>query len=231
MCTLLTMSISCSHPKVITYILLCGFCPFAGEDDIQTMNLVQTAPLEFPSPEWDLISAEAKDFVESLLQREAFMRPTAAQALEHPWMAQFQVAETADAPDIPRPKPFCNSNTPSLPDKSIGSLELRLNSTRRTAFQKFLGDLKLKKVLNGTVQHVLSPLEARHLGDVFKRVDLDKDSKITAEDIDKAAQSSKFSVSVREHLKEMGSLLKKRPHFSLDIRPFINAMDRRAQSE
>lgn len=74
---------------IITYILLCGFAPFAGDDDLETLRLVETAKLEFPSPEWDDISPQARHFVSMLLHREAFQRPTAAEALQHPWITMF----------------------------------------------------------------------------------------------------------------------------------------------
>jgi serine/threonine protein kinase len=41
---------------------------------------------EFESPYWDDISAPAKDLVTSMITVEAGKRPTAAQALQSPWV-------------------------------------------------------------------------------------------------------------------------------------------------
>lgn len=52
---------------VITYILLCGYPPFYGDSDTEIFDSVRTGRFEFPSPEWDTISTEAKDFVTFLI--------------------------------------------------------------------------------------------------------------------------------------------------------------------
>ena len=46
------------------------------------------ADLDFIGQPWDEISRDAKDLVQKLLTRDASRRPTAAEALSHPW---FQV--------------------------------------------------------------------------------------------------------------------------------------------
>ena len=71
---------------IITYILLCGYPPFAGYNVHKTLELVQGATLEFGSPEWDTISAEAKEFTSQLLRRDPTCRPTANEAMQHPWL-------------------------------------------------------------------------------------------------------------------------------------------------
>jgi serine/threonine protein kinase len=55
---------------VITYILLCGYPPFYGESDTEIFDSVRTGRFDFPSPEWDTISDNAKDFVKFLLQKD-----------------------------------------------------------------------------------------------------------------------------------------------------------------
>jgi serine/threonine protein kinase len=52
---------------VIAHIILCGFAPFSSGNDVEIVRLVKTAKVEYPSPEWDTIFKEAKDFVQSLL--------------------------------------------------------------------------------------------------------------------------------------------------------------------
>ena len=143
--------------EVIAYILLCGFPPFSGGSDIETLHLVETAKVEYPSPEWDTISNEAKDFVQHLLQRDAYQRPTAANAMEHPWIAIHVVP-----PGLPKPRPFREQSF-------MTSTELRMDSERRSAFQKFLAKIKVTKTLYVWVAEVLTPVEARGLGKIFQR--------------------------------------------------------------
>jgi calcium-dependent protein kinase len=164
---------------VIAYILLCGFAPFAGDSDLDTLHLVRTGPLEFPSPEWDDISAEAKDFVTQLLDRDPITRPTADEAMHHPWIAKHVVE-----PGIPKPIAFRSRSTSE-------SSTLRLNSERKAAFQKFLHSIKIKKTLD-SVSDVMTPSEASFLGKLFRRVDKDHDGKIRLEDLDSAVKSGTF---------------------------------------
>ncbi len=42
--------------------------------------------LDFDKPWWNGISEEAKDFCRMLLQRDPAKRPTAKEALKHPWL-------------------------------------------------------------------------------------------------------------------------------------------------
>jgi len=64
---------------IIMYILLCGYPPFEPENGITT--------LEFPSPEWDEISKEAKDLIAQLLDKDPVKRPLANLVLRHPWIS------------------------------------------------------------------------------------------------------------------------------------------------
>jgi calcium-dependent protein kinase len=54
---------------VITYILLCGYPPFYGDNDTQIFESVKVGKFDYPSPEWDDISNSAKDFINKLLQK------------------------------------------------------------------------------------------------------------------------------------------------------------------
>jgi len=73
---------------VITYVLLCGFTPFYGDNQRQLFERILHAKFDFPSPEWDDVSATAKDFVTKLLVVNPAERLTAEQALKHPWIIE-----------------------------------------------------------------------------------------------------------------------------------------------
>jgi calcium-dependent protein kinase len=210
---------------VITYILLCGFCPFSGETDCETLNLVKNGKLEFPSPEWDMISKDAVDFVRALLNRDPLARPTAAQALQHPWIAPHVVK-----PGIPPPRPFTLSKTSSNSDGYDRSISLSMDSTRCVAFRKYLAASKMRKALTRASMD-LTPQEASLLGEVFAKVDQDKDGCITTSDLDTALKAPDFSSVVRRNLKQMKSHLIRYPSVTFDIRPFMPLVNRRAKSD
>jgi len=71
---------------VITYILLCGFPPFYGNNDQQIFEKILKAEYDFPSPDWDSISHEAKEFISAILVLDCSNRPTAIECLEAPWI-------------------------------------------------------------------------------------------------------------------------------------------------
>jgi len=70
---------------VISYILLCGYPPFYGDNDQLIFDSVKAAKYDYPSPEWDNISVKAKGFIDSLLKKDPEQRLTASQCLEHAW--------------------------------------------------------------------------------------------------------------------------------------------------
>lgn len=72
---------------VIAYVVLCGFAPFRHDQVPELVKLIIKGDYSFPSPYWDNISKQAKDFVSALLVREPSRRATATQALNHPWIA------------------------------------------------------------------------------------------------------------------------------------------------
>ncbi|PSS03908.1 CDPK-related kinase [Actinidia chinensis var. chinensis] len=71
---------------VITYILLCGSRPFWARTESGIFRGVLRADPNFADAPWPSVSAEAKDFVKRLLNKDYRKRMTAAQALTHPWL-------------------------------------------------------------------------------------------------------------------------------------------------
>jgi len=71
---------------VITYILLCSFPPFYGNTDQPIYENILKANYDFPSPDWDQISNEAKDFISKILIHDPFQCPSALECLELEWI-------------------------------------------------------------------------------------------------------------------------------------------------
>nr|AAK54157.1 CaMK1 [Oryza sativa] len=71
---------------VIVYILLCGSRPFWARTESGIFRAVLKADPSFEEAPWPTLSAEAKDFVRRLLNKDYRKRMTAAQALCHPWI-------------------------------------------------------------------------------------------------------------------------------------------------
>ncbi|ESO91797.1 hypothetical protein LOTGIDRAFT_121777 [Lottia gigantea] len=71
---------------VLAYVLLSGLSPFAGEDDLETLQNVKRADWEFDEDSFSSVSNEGKDFIRALLQKTQIKRMTVHEALEHPWL-------------------------------------------------------------------------------------------------------------------------------------------------
>uniref|UniRef100_A0A8B9GQY8 calcium/calmodulin-dependent protein kinase n=1 Tax=Astyanax mexicanus TaxID=7994 RepID=A0A8B9GQY8_ASTMX len=72
---------------VILYILLVGYPPFWDEDQHRLYQQIKAGAYDFPSPEWDTVTPEAKDLINKMLTINPAKRITAAEALKHPWIS------------------------------------------------------------------------------------------------------------------------------------------------
>nr|XP_055036321.1 calcium/calmodulin-dependent protein kinase type II subunit alpha isoform X4 [Misgurnus anguillicaudatus] len=72
---------------VILYILLVGYPPFWDEDQHRLYQQIKAGAYDFPSPEWDTVTPEAKDLINKMLTMNPSKRITAADALKHPWIS------------------------------------------------------------------------------------------------------------------------------------------------
>ncbi|KAG2438581.1 hypothetical protein HXX76_005131 [Chlamydomonas incerta] len=97
---------------VVAYQLLTGRFPFEDEDcglllsslDVlgkkhftnkEIFFAILYGELDFHRPPWDEISDLARAFVAHLLERDPAKRPSAEEALQHPWLRQFDATASA----------------------------------------------------------------------------------------------------------------------------------------
>jgi len=71
---------------ILLYVLLSGRLPFAADSDADLFKLIMVGDLVWKSPQFDTVSAEAKDLISKLIVVEPEQRWTATQALQHPWI-------------------------------------------------------------------------------------------------------------------------------------------------
>jgi len=79
---------------VILYVMLCGFQPFQLDNQKAMYDAILGGQYGFPSPEWDPISQEAKNFISFVLQVNPKTRPTAQQCLRHRWILEMGMGRT-----------------------------------------------------------------------------------------------------------------------------------------
>ncbi|OZJ06237.1 hypothetical protein BZG36_00835 [Bifiguratus adelaidae] len=71
---------------VITYVILCGYSPFWGEDQAALFESILSGEYQFDEEYWSDVSKEAKDFIRGLLILDPSKRMPAQGALQHPWI-------------------------------------------------------------------------------------------------------------------------------------------------
>lgn len=147
---------------VICFILLAGYAPFDGDDDAQIEDAIRMGEYEFDDPIWDTISEDAKDFIEECLSFNEKHRPTAAEALTHPWLENTRKAGRGD---------FVKNEKDTIQDS--------LNN-----MASFHACSKLKQA---TLAYIASQLllkeEKEEIDEVFRALDLNCDGKLTPDEI------------------------------------------------
>lgn len=73
---------------VILYILLCGYPPFASQDNDQEklFDCILSGQYDFPDEFWQDVSSLAKELIQNMLQLLPELRFSAEDVLDHPWL-------------------------------------------------------------------------------------------------------------------------------------------------
>jgi len=138
---------------VITYILLCGYPPFFGENDSQIFRAIMKGKFDFPDPDWTNISYQAKEFIRTLLTLDPTKRPTATEALTNPW---FEMAHAE----------------PVALTKSVGA-----------RLENFVGMHKLKKHALQVIAEHLTEDQIGQIRTMFEELDTKKQGVLTVEEL------------------------------------------------
>lgn len=144
---------------VVAFMLLGGYAPFDGDNNKEILKAVRRGEFACDDEAWDDISDEALEFLIFLLNRNPKKRPSAHEALEHPWLASR------------RQKMLLRSGT--------GSLRNSL-----TELQKFQSKRCLLKQATSALmasQHQHND-EVRLIGRAFQTLDKTCSGKLTKED-------------------------------------------------
>lgn len=143
---------------VIAYILLAGEAPFDGDDDQEIVDAVYEGSFDFVGDLWDDVSDECKDFVSWLLTYDEEDRPTAEEALMHPWLEK----------------------TRSRSCKGLQDRECKATTNYLTNLEHFSADSKLKQA---TCAFIASQLIMKHekdvIDEIFRAIDTACDGKLS----------------------------------------------------
>ena len=75
---------------VITYILLCGYPPFTNDEqnEVELFRTIRRGEYYFYEEDWEHISPQAKDLIDSMLVVDVNQRFTIEQVKSHPWLQE-----------------------------------------------------------------------------------------------------------------------------------------------
>merc|ERR1711935_58006 len=78
---------------VIMYILLCGFPPFYSNHGLAISpgmkKRIRSGQYEFPNPEWENVSKDAKDLIRGMLKTDPHQRLSIDDVIKNTWIAQY----------------------------------------------------------------------------------------------------------------------------------------------
>ena len=81
---------------VTIFLMLSGDIPFKGDSVAEVMKNINEETLKLEGEMWEFISAEGRNLVEQLLQKDPSQRITSAQALQHDWFSELSTDSLDD---------------------------------------------------------------------------------------------------------------------------------------
>jgi calcium-dependent protein kinase len=146
---------------VICFMLLSSSMPFYGRDRAHVIRRIITGKYSFASRRWKQVSADAKEFVQSLLEIVPDKRPSASDAWKSPWLQSF------DEEDV------CGDE-----DDDKGATMDRIQAN----IQAFAEYSKLKRLALMVIAHKSTDEEIGILKRMFARFDRHQHGDITLSD-------------------------------------------------
>jgi len=187
---------------IILCQLLTGWHPFyvPGQDDEQSVRAKITAPeaVEFPFSVWDMVSKDAMDLCRKLLERSAKGRPTAAQALAHPW---FQ--------DPAKPSPYGNVDG--------------LSASIFEGLMKYQAYNKLKRAVLQLLTRELSEFQIQELRNKFMALDKEGDGLLSPAELLQGMQHVGYEMSPAE-LEQVVAALDHQGSQRIGYKEFVSAL-------
>ena len=156
---------------VILYIIICGYPCFNGEDDDEIFAAIQKGKIAFPSPEWDDISDDVKKLIKKMCCSPE-KRLTAEQVLQEVWVKD-------NAPN--------SSKTVAIPLKKDG-------------FIAYANSNKLRKAVLTYIASRLSEDEIKKIKEMFQRIDVDNDGKLSLEEMKKVFSKGDIKIEFNEEI-------------------------------
>lgn len=140
--------------------------------------MIRKDPLRFPSPEWDRVSVEAKDFISSLMQKKPRDRLSATAAKDHPWI----------------------KHASRLHSGTDAAEELQRHQEIVESLEQFCEADDLKKLALEVIAFSTPPAKLHELRDLFVKIDVDDSGTISRDEFVKAMTSTEVPLDRVEQM-------------------------------
>lgn len=197
---------------VICFMLLSGSPPFAASQDYEIIHKIKTAEVAFEGPRWVGISQGAKDFVLHLLTRDPKKRPTALQAMSHPWLktmlgkySEDSTVSEIDMGVLRNIRTFSRQN--AMRRAALGLIAMSMSSADVAQVEEEFRKLDKNKIGTITLEELTEVLKAQlHMSAeeaklIFNRVDQTGDREIHYTEFVAAALQAKLLLN-EKYIKE-----------------------------
>ncbi len=161
---------------IVFHIMLSGYMPYSGKTAEDVFRSIQKGKISFESPVWEKVSPPARDLLLKLLEPDENKRPTAAQALEHPW---FKLVKTY---------------TPEIDVLDTGIM---------ASMKKYQGATNFQKACMNIFVKTLKDKEINNLVQAFNMLDKEKNGYIMYQDVLKVFHEHHPEVDINGLLKEL----------------------------
>jgi calcium-dependent protein kinase len=145
---------------VIAFYVLTGRPPLKGETDQETFNNIVKGNISYHDAVWEKLTDDCHKFVKLLLSWEEHLRPTAEEALQHPWIINHT-------------------------RRKSGLEDLRLSTmTALSNLEAFDAQSKLRVATCTFIATQLMDKEEREkIDDVFRAIDLNNDGTLNRDEV------------------------------------------------
>ena len=225
---------------VILYVLLCGYPPFNGNDDVEIMKAVKKGKYDFPAEEWDGISKEAKDLISNMLAYNPKQRFSPEQCLKHTWFKKSIIEQTIGNKEIGT-KMFKNMKAFKAERKlesavisyivnNCVSKEEKTELLKQfTAWDKNSDGVLSKEEIYDGYKTCYGELQAQQMVDeIFAKIDLDKNGYIDYNEF-LTASMSKNQIMRKQNLKLAFKSFDKDGSGSISIEEILAMFSQNAQ--
>lgn len=168
---------------VMAYMLLSSQIPFCGQNMKEIARKIMFSDHSFSGRKWAKISKKGREFVSYLMVRDAESRPTADQALKHPWLSGGR-KPSLNSKSLHRRHSSESIGGTALASLNLGELQKQpLDSQICTSIENYATYSWMHRLALMVIAYRYTGEETTHLRHIFNSYDVDDSGTVEAEEL------------------------------------------------